>query len=170
MGSRPRTVGQNAKIWFSNEFLGCPESSHQVSAKSVTGRKHPPWLSQKTTLKYRSSTMRCRSLFCLKHLRGRAVSGYITLSALSPSPVKCELGLQWLGFVCRQSFNLKSSTLHGRYQEMEDEKNDEPVGRLKLRSGRCREIRRLLKRQCDQTGWGLADILSQSLSRREVRL
>ena len=51
MGSRSRTVGPNAKIWVSNEFLGCPESPHQVSAKSVTGRKHPPWLSQKTTLK-----------------------------------------------------------------------------------------------------------------------
>ena len=52
MGSRSRTVGPNAKIWVSNEFLGCPESPHQVSAKSVTGRKHPPWLSQKTTLKF----------------------------------------------------------------------------------------------------------------------
>ena len=51
MRSRSRTVGPNSKIWVSNEFLGCPELPHQVSAKSVTGHKHPLRHTRKTTLK-----------------------------------------------------------------------------------------------------------------------
>ena len=50
MRSRSRTVGPNSKIWVSNDFLGCPELPHQVSAKSVTGHKHPLRHTQKTTL------------------------------------------------------------------------------------------------------------------------
>ena len=56
---------------------------------------------------------------------------------------------------------------------MANKKPQNVVGRskdTKIKSQKCRKIRKFLKRQCDQMGRGLADVLSQSLSRREVRM
>ena len=55
MGPISPITQPNAKIWVPGNFLGCPKSPYQVSAKSVTGHKRPCRHTQKTTLKHRAT-------------------------------------------------------------------------------------------------------------------
>ena len=75
---------------------------------------------------------------------------------------------------CSHMENMEASTSKkGNAREVRRRQSQMPhaahLKQTKMKSERVKKIRNILKRQCAQTGRDLADILSQSLSRHEVK-
>ena len=65
IGPRSPYTQPNAKIWFPGNFLGCPESPYQFSAKSVIHWKHPPRPIRKLILNgWPLTTSTCMQVLC----------------------------------------------------------------------------------------------------------